>query len=82
MRTDQQARLVGEILNAGYMVRHYSRGARMRETSPLAAQRRAAIAQFCGVARDALATTSTGGDCEVILKAIVDALVPNDEPRF
>ncbi len=71
------AQLVGAILNAAWWVRHYGRGARIggrpRE------QRAQAIQALGLVCRQALTVSD---DFEPLLKAIVDGLVPHDDPRF
>ena len=70
--------LVAAILNASWMVRHYARGARHRQ-SPIAKKRAAAIRELGLVVRDAF---NKSEDFEPLLAAVVDGLRPKDEPPF
>lgn len=72
------ALVVAAILNAAWMVRHYARGSR-RSSGWLVEQRTAAIRQLGHVCRDAFNRTE---DFEPLFRAIVEGLVPHDEPRF
>jgi hypothetical protein len=72
------ASLVAEILNAGWMVRNYARGARQRG-SRAALHRKQAIVRMGLTVRDAFAKSD---DFEALLQAVVDALVPLENPRF
>ena len=78
MSAPDTASLVAAILNACWMVRHYARGAR-QTVSPMAARRREAIRKLGLIVRDAFARSD---DFEPLLAAIVDGLVPREEPRF
>lgn len=69
-------RLVAAILNAGFMVRHYARGGRSRLQRP---ERVAAILHMGLTVRAAF---SASDDFEPLLRAVVDGLVPLDNPRF
>jgi hypothetical protein len=74
--TSDVAHHVAAILNAGWMVRHYVRGARS-QTQKL--QRKQAI-QFLGVTvREAF---NASDDYEALLVAVVDGLRPKDDPPF
>lgn len=67
--------LVSAILNAGWMVRHYSRG-----RSGLGKMRRdQAIIAMGEAVRNAFSTST---DYESLLAAIADALRPKEEPPF
>lgn len=71
------AQLVGAILNAGWWVRHYARGARIAgRQRELRAE---AIRALGLVVRQAFDVSE---DFEPLLQAIVDGLVPHDDPRF
>jgi hypothetical protein len=67
---------VAAILNAGYMVRHHSRGGRSSISRP---ERSRAILQLGVVVRDAFTNSD---DYEALLAAVVDALRPRDDPPF
>jgi hypothetical protein len=67
---------VAEILNGGWMVRHYARGARLRFQQ---AQRSEAIRQLGLTVRQAFACSD---DFEPLLTAVVDGLRPRDEQAF
>jgi len=64
--------LVSEILNAAWMVRHYSRGGR---TGVGATQREQAILYLGAAVRRAFATSD---QYEALLEAIVEGLRPKD----
>ena len=69
--------LVAAILNDGYMVRHYGRGAR---TAWGREQRRQAIIKLGLDVRDAF---NKSEDFEALLAAVVDGLRPrNESPPF
>jgi hypothetical protein len=70
--------LVASILNAGWMVRHYARGARHTQ-SRIAVQRAQAIHQLGLIVRDAF---SRSDDFEPLLAAVADSLRPKDEQPF
>ena len=67
---------VAAILNAGYMVRHNVRGARL---SILRQERSRAILEMGLVVRDAF---NHSDDFEALLAAVVDGLRPRDDPPF
>jgi hypothetical protein len=67
---------VAAILNAAWLVRHYARGARSRIHQ---AERAAAIAALGHAVRAAFTASE---DFEPLLQAILDGLVPREEPRF
>lgn len=68
--------LVASILNAGWMVRHYARGAR---SGLQRAQRNQAIRSLGETVRHAFSVSS---DYEALLAAVADALRPRDDPPF
>ncbi len=68
--------LVGRILNAAWMVRHYRRG--IHHTGWLRTKRAEAIHELGLACRDAFNRTE---DFEALLAAICDGLLPH-EPRF
>jgi hypothetical protein len=70
------ASLVAEILNAGYMVRHYARGGR---TSIGRTLRQQAILRMGLTVRDAF---NKSDDFEALLAAVADGLRPRDAPPF
>lgn len=70
------AALVAAILNAGFMVRHYARGARGRLQR---AERTQAIQHMGLAVREAF---NRSEDFEPLLAAVVDGLRPRDEPPF
>lgn len=70
------ARLVSQILNAAWLVRHYRRGAR---SSIYRQERQRAIDALGVIVRDAFNMSS---DYEALLAAVVDGLRPRDEPPF
>jgi len=69
---------IAAILNAAYLVRHYARGAR-RSSGWLVEQRADALLQLGLACRQAFNSTD---DFEPLLQAIVDGLVPHEQPRF
>ena len=70
------AQHVAAILNAAWMVRHYARGRR----SGLHREQRAEAIRVLGlICRKAF---NECPDFEAVLAAIVEGLVPRDEPRF
>lgn len=73
------AALVAGILNAAWMVRHYSRGGRMRPTSKMALYRGQAIQKLGLEVRVAF---SISDDFEPLLAAVCDGLRPKDEQPF
>ena len=73
------AQLVARILNAAYMVRHYARGGRVSESSPLRRQRTAAIREMGLAVRQAFAVSE---DVEPLLAAVCDGLRPHLEQPF
>ena len=73
------ASLVASILNSAWMVRHYSRGGRMRPTSTMAMHRHQAIQKLGRVVRDAFTMSE---DYEPLLAAVCDGLRPKDEQPF
>lgn len=68
--------LVAAILNAAYMVRHYSRGGRTRTQRSERAQ---AIQRMGLTVRDAFNRSS---DFEALLGAVATGLSQKDEPPF
>lgn len=70
------AQLVSRILNAAWMVRHYSRGARL---SIQRTERQQAIVVLGLTVRDAFNNSS---DYEALLAAVADGLRPRDEQPF
>ena len=70
------AQLVAAILNAGYMVRHYARGAR---TSIQRVERAQAVKHMGLTVRYAFDRSE---DFEILLAAVVDGLRPKDNPPF
>jgi hypothetical protein len=75
LREDTAAH-VAAILNAGYMVRHYARGARSATTR---LERQQAIQHMGLVVREAFDRSS---NFEALLGAVVDGLRPRDDPPF
>ena len=75
-RARHTAALVAAILNAGFMVRHYARGARGRLQR---AERTQAIQHMGLAVREAF---NRSEDFEPLLAAVVDGLRPRDEPPF
>lgn len=73
------AHLVAAILNDWWMVRHYSRGAKMRETSHIAQQRRQAIKKLGLTVRHAFTVSE---DFEPLLAAVVNGGSQKDEQPF
>lgn len=71
--------LVAAILNAAWMVRHYARGGRVSQNSPMAAKRAEAIHHLGITVRDAFAKSQ---DYEPLLTAVCDGLRPHDERPF
>lgn len=70
---------VAAILNAAWMVRHYARGGRLRN-SPMAQKRADAIRQLGLQVREAF---NSSEDFEALLGAVVDGLRPrDDQPPF
>lgn len=70
------------IYNSAYMVRHYARGGRMSQASPVAEKRREAIAALGRTVRDAF-NAAGDEDYEILLTALVDCLATRDDwPRF
>lgn len=69
-------RLVADILNAAWMVRHYQRGGR---TGIARSQRRQAILKLGLTVREAF---NTSEDYETLLAAVVDGLRPVERPPF
>ena len=67
---------VAAILNAGYMVRHNVRGARLSISRQ---ERSRAILEMGLVVRDAF---NRSDDFEALLAAVVDGLRPRDDPPF
>lgn len=67
---------VAAILNAGYMVRHYARGAK---TQTQRLERQQAILHMGLLVREAFERSS---DFEALLVAVVDGLRPKDDPPF
>ena len=70
------AHLVAEILNAGYMVRHYALGGR---TGIYRKQRTRAIRHMGLTVRSAFERSE---DFETLLAAVVDGLRPRNDPPF
>lgn len=70
---------IAAILNAAWMVRHYARGARVSQASPMRAQRARAIHELGLVVRRAFAGSD---DFEPLLGAVVDGLRPQDQQPF
>ena len=76
MAPDTAQALADQIRNAGWMVRHATRSARLRwSTCP---RRKAAIDELGLIVRRAFAMSN---DFEVLLTAILDALRPTDDDR-
>lgn len=73
------AQLVARILNAAYLVRHYSRGGRMSESSPLRHKRSEAIVAMGVAVREAFTVSS---DFEALLTAVYHGLAPDEDPPF
>ena len=73
------ARFVAQILNAAYMVRHYSRGGRVSDGSPLRRQRSDAITALGIAVREAFNACQ---DFEALLTAVYQGLAPTDDPPF
>lgn len=71
--------LVAQILNAAYMVRHYTRGGRLSEAAPLRSKRAAAIRDMGLVVREAF---NVSEDFEALLTAVYQGLAPSDDPPF
>jgi hypothetical protein len=70
---------VAAILNAAWMVRHYARGGRQSSASPARTQRAEAIHKLGLTVRQAF---NASDDFETLLQAVVDGLIPKEEPRF
>jgi hypothetical protein len=70
------ASLVAQILNAGWMVRHYARGGRLTIQRT---QRTQAIQKLGLTVREAF---NRSEDFEPLLAAVVDGLRPRDDPPF
>jgi hypothetical protein len=64
-------RHVAAIMNAAWMVRHYARGAGLRETNPAFKLRADAIYKLGMICREAF---NEAEDFEPLLSAIIDAL--------
>lgn len=78
MAPDSTGRIAA-ILNAAWMVRHYARGARQRQ-SVIASRRAEAIRELGLIVRSAFIESE---DFEALLGAVVDGLRPRDEtPPF
>ena len=73
------AHLVAAILNDWWMVRHYARGGRMRQTSAMAVQRRQAIQKLGLTVRNAFALSE---DFEPLLAAVVNGGSQREEQPF
>lgn len=70
------------IYNGGYMVRHYARGGRVSQASPIAEKRRDAISALGRIVRDAF-VAARDEDFEILLTALVDCLASRDDwPKF
>lgn len=67
---------VASLLNAGFMVRYYARGAR---TTTQRLERSQAIANMGMIVRESFIQSD---DFEPLLIAIVDGLRPKDDPPF
>lgn len=78
MSAPDTAILVAAILNAAWLVRHYSRGA-VQRNSPYAQKRAEAINKMGLAVREAF---NVSDDFEVLLLAVLDGLSPRDEHRF
>lgn len=76
MQGRDTAAYVASILNAAYLVRYYGRGAR---TQIQRLERQQAIQRMGLTVRQAF---DDSDDFEALLVAIVDGLVPKEEPRF
>lgn len=72
----ETALLIASILNAGWMVRHYARGAK---GSTQRLERQQAILRMGLTIRDAF---NKSEDFEPLLIAVVDGLRPKDDPPF
>jgi len=70
--------LVSAIYNAGWLVRHYARGGRLR-ASCLSEQRAQAIRDLGLVIRRAF---NSSDNFEALLTALFDALNKSDDPPF
>jgi hypothetical protein len=73
------AALQAAILNAAYMVRYYSRGGRVSDSSPIHAKRAEAIEKMGRVVRDAFNEST---EFETLLAAVVVGLSKDDLPPF
>ena len=74
------AGLVAHILNDAWMVRHYARGGRLADKSPMRVKRAEAIERLGITVRDAFQMCQ---DYEALLGAVVDGLRPKDDgPAF
>lgn len=74
----ETATLVAAIFNAAYMVRHYARGGRLRN-SRFKILRDQAILKMGLTVRDAF---NRSDDFEALLAAVLNALSPKDEQPF
>lgn len=70
---------VAAILNAGWMVRHYRRGAR---TSISRTERQQALQHLGLIVREAFTRANRAEEFELLLAAICDGLRPRDEQPF